>query len=193
MAGSAPRRHAASAEPLTGWAAAGMVVAGAAVVLAGAFGGWTITRLLAGQSPLTTVNVTSAGTSLRQHNDGLGFTLPVPQDWTEYRNEPLEGLPTVNFISTDGTEGLAVQQAESKEKAQVVAGTVLGALMVPTNASPEAVQLRYESDERASWRRIVPAPRGVWTVTLTVPRVAAGNTSANLFERIADGFTVSST
>jgi eukaryotic-like serine/threonine-protein kinase len=194
IAGSTPRRHAATAEPLTGWAAVGMVVAGAAVVLAGAFGGWTITRLLAGQSPLTTVNVTSAGTSLRQHNDGLGFTLPVPQDWTEYRNEPLEGLPTVNFISTDGTEGLAVQQAESKEKAQAVAGTVLGALMmVPTDASPEAVQLRYESGERTSWRRIVPAAKGVWTVTLTVPRVAAGSTSANLFERIADGFTLSST
>jgi eukaryotic-like serine/threonine-protein kinase len=193
MAGSAPRRHAASAEPLTGWAAAGMVAAGAAVVLAGALGGWTITRFLAGQPPLTTVNVTSASTSLRQHNDGLGFTLPVPQDWTEYRDEPPEGVPTVNFISTDGTEGLAVQQAESTEKAQAVAGTVLDELMVSTNASPEAVQLRYESAERTSWRRIVPASTGVWTVTLTVPRVAAGSTSAGLFARIADGFSVSST
>jgi hypothetical protein len=162
------------------------------VVLAGAFGGWTVTRLLAGQSPLTTVNVTSAGTSLREHNDGLGFTVPVPRGWTEYRNEAPEGLPTVNFISTDGTEALAVEQAESKEKAQAVTGTLLGSPMVPANASPDALQLRYESAERTSWRRIVPAPKGVWTLTLTVPSVAAGNTSANLFERIANGFTVSS-
>ena len=126
----------------------------------------------------------------RQHTDGLGFTLPVPQDWTEYRNEPLEGLPTVNFISTDGTEGLAVAQAESKEKAQAVAGTVLGALMVPTNASPEAVQTALRVRRAHVVATIVPAAKGVWTVTLTVPRVAAGNTSANLFERIADDFTV---
>jgi hypothetical protein len=44
-------------------AAVGLVVAGAAVVVAGAIGGWTATRLLAGQSPFTTATVSSADTA----------------------------------------------------------------------------------------------------------------------------------
>jgi serine/threonine protein kinase len=61
-AATAPRRHSAAQAPVSGWTAAGLVVAGAAVVVAGAIGGWTATRLIAGQSPFTTATVTSADT-----------------------------------------------------------------------------------------------------------------------------------
>jgi hypothetical protein len=168
-----PARRTVAAESVSGWSAAGLVVAGAAVVLAGALGGWSATRLLGGQSPLTTVNVTSTSASMRQHTDALGFTISVPQDWTEQRNEPA-----------------GVQRADSTEAAQAVAGTVLDPpAPAPAPAPADAVQLRYESGDYTSWRRILPADKGVWTITLTVPRVAAGSTSAALFELIAGGFT----
>ncbi|WP_219415687.1 serine/threonine-protein kinase [Pseudonocardia nigra] len=171
--------------PVSGWAAAGLVVAGAAVVLAGAFGGWTATRMLGGQSPLTTMNVTSARTDLTEHVDGLGFTVPVPAGWTRYPFEPGAGEASVSFVSPDGTEELTVARAASAEEAQAVAGEVLDA---PAANGDGSVELRYASAERMSWRRIVPAEQWAWTVTLTVPRVAGGGTSADLFERLAGGF-----
>ncbi|WP_346279166.1 serine/threonine-protein kinase [Pseudonocardia sp.] len=187
---AAPARHSVSSESVSGWSAAGLVVAGAAVVLAGALGGWSVTRLVGGQSPLTTVNVTSTSTAMLEHTDALGFSIPVPQDWTEQRNEPAGGLPSVDFVSSARTEELAVQRADSTEAAQAVAGTLLDPpAPAPAPAPADAVQLRYESGDYTSWRRILPADKGVWTITLTVPRVAAGSTSAALFELVAGGFT----
>lgn len=173
-------------QTVTGVAAVGLVLAGAAVLLAGMVGGWTVTRLLGGQSPGTTLNVTSASSGLSQHSDDeLGFTIPVPHDWTAYPHEPVDGEPSVSFVSPDRSEELTVQRAESPEAAQAVPGTVQEG---PTDTPDGAVQLRYSDDGRTSWRHVEPAGEGVWTVTLTVPQRTAGETSAALFRLIADGF-----
>jgi serine/threonine protein kinase len=174
---------------VTGAAAVGLVVAGAAVVLAGIAGGWSATRLLGGQSPATTLNVTSASTQVQQHSDELGFTIPVPQDWTPYPHEPVDGEPSVSFVSPDGSEELTVQRAESTEDGRSVPGTVLE----QSASEPEgAVELHYTDQERAHWRQVVPTDEGAWTVTLTVPERAAGATSAALFELLVDGFAPTS-
>ena len=44
----------------SGWVAAALVVAGAAVVLAGVAAGWVVTRAVAGESPWTTVNFSTS-------------------------------------------------------------------------------------------------------------------------------------
>jgi hypothetical protein len=170
---------------VTGAAAVGLALAGAAVVLAGIVGGWSATRLLGGQSPTTTLNVTSASTRLQQHTDELGFTIPVPQGWTPYPHEPIDGPPSVSFVSPDGSEELTVQRASSAEDAQAVPGL----LLEQSESGPDgAVRLHYTDDTRTSWRRVVPAEDGAWAVTLTVPQRAAGATSAALFELLVDGF-----
>jgi hypothetical protein len=179
--------------PVSGWAAAGLVVAGAAVVLAGATGGWTATRALGGQSPLSTSNVTTARTALSV-SSSPGFAVPVPAGWAEYRNEPIEGAPAVSFVSPDGREELTVQQAGSAAEARAVTGpgTTLVEQVTAVPGRTGAVQLSYTTDRRTSWRRILPgaAAGDVWTVTLTVPRSAAGAASAELFDVLADGFVV---
>jgi hypothetical protein len=184
--GRAPLRRPAPRTTVTGVAAVGLALSGAAVVLAGVVGGWTATRVLGGQSPGTTLNVTSASTELAQHSDELGFTIPVPEDWTPFPYEPVGGEPSVSFVSPDGYEALTVERAASADDGQAVPGL----LLERSASSPDgAVQLHYTDDERTSWRHVVPADEGVWTVTLTVPQRAASATSAALFELIVDGFT----
>jgi hypothetical protein len=141
--------------------------------------------VLGGQSPGTTVNVTSASTELAQHTDQLGFTIPVPRSWSAYPHEPVDGEPSISFVSPDGSEELTVQRAASAEAAQAVPGIVVAG---PTPTSDGAVVLSFTDAERISWRHIEPAGDGAWTVTLTVPRSAAGETSADLFELLVDGF-----
>jgi eukaryotic-like serine/threonine-protein kinase len=175
----------ASQQTVTGVAAVGLVLAGAAAVLAGVFGGWSVTRVLGGQSPTTTLNITSASTDLTQHSDGLGFTMPIPRDWTASQQSQPDGTPSVSFVSPDGSEKLTVQRAESIEAGQAVPGTVLEG---PTSAGDGAVQLRYTDDGRTSWRYVEPAETGAWTVTLSVPQRTAGATSADLFELLVEGF-----
>ena len=48
------RRATAPGRRRPGWPRCGLVLAGAAIVLAGTVGGWAVTRVLAGQSPLST-------------------------------------------------------------------------------------------------------------------------------------------
>ncbi len=168
---------------VSGVAAVGYVLAGAAVVLAGVLGGWTVTRLLGGQSPATTVNVTSASTDLTQHTDELGFSIPVPWNWTSYPNQPVGGEPSVSFVSPDGSEELTVQR--SAESPQSVPGTLLEG---PTETSEGAFQAQYTDGARTSWQHVESVGEGSWTVTLTVPESAAGDTSTELFQRLVDGF-----
>jgi eukaryotic-like serine/threonine-protein kinase len=170
---------------VTGVAAVGYVLAGAAVVLTGILGGWTVTRLLGGQSPGTTVNVTSASTQLSQHTDELGFTIPVPSNWSAYPHDPVGGEPSVSFVSPDGSEELTVQRAASTAAGEEVSGVVLQG---PTEVDQGAVKLLYTDTERTSWRYVEPAGKGAWTVTLTVPQRAAGDTSEELFQLLVDGF-----
>lgn len=179
----------------------GLVAAGAAVVALGAALGWTGVRALGDQSPLTTLNVTSATVQAPLHHDPLGFSIEVPDGWTEYRDYPAKGYPTVSFLSPDGTEQLAVSQALDLAAATSTTGRV--------ESSP--AEITYSDGTHTSWRRILPVtPRtddgaGVsrdpaakdvqtpgpplfWTVTLTVPEAAAGSRSVDLLHRVADGF-----
>jgi serine/threonine protein kinase len=168
---------------VAGAAAVGYVLAGAAVVVAGVVGGWATTRVLGGQSPETTLNVTSASTDLTQHSDELGFTMPVPRGWTPFPHEPVGGEPSVSFVSPGGYESLTVQLGT--EASRSVPGVVLDG---PTETDDGAFQVLYTDADRTSWRHVEPAEKGVWTVTLTVPQEAAGEASEALFELLVDGF-----
>jgi hypothetical protein len=174
------------------WVAAGIAVAGAVMVLVGVAGGWTATRLLGAQSPLTTVNVTTAGTPLAVHRDDLGFTISAPADWAEYRDVPADGAPSVSFLSPDATELLTVAREQSAEVATRVGDGATIYQLQPVSdvvgGPAGAVQLSYRNDARTSWRMVVPGPPAVWSVTLTVPRVGAGSRSAELFDELARGF-----
>ncbi|OLT21561.1 hypothetical protein BJF78_08000 [Pseudonocardia sp. CNS-139] len=185
-----PRPAARSRRPpapatVTGGAAVGLLLAGAAVVLVGVLLGWSATRALGGQSPFTTLNVTSSNTAVSQHSDGLGFSVPVPRNWSAFQNEPLGGRPSVSFVSPDGSEELTVERLASVQDGQAVPGTVLEP---PTPTADGGIQVSYAADDRTSWRRIVPAGQGAWALTLTVPERAAGSTSAELFDVLARGF-----
>jgi eukaryotic-like serine/threonine-protein kinase len=197
VANRAAERARATEQAPSRWSAAGLAAAGAAVVLLGAFGGWTVTRALGGQSAWTTLNVTTASTATTTHRDDLGFTIPVPEGWTEPGNAPAAGEQAVTFVSPDGTEALIVARAASAEAAQTVGDGTTIRLLEPAAAVSGgpggAVQLSYGTDAHRSWRRIVPADGAVWTITLTVPAVAAGAVSAGLFDELAGGFTTVAT
>jgi hypothetical protein len=109
----------------------------------------------------------------------------VPQDWTAFPHEPVDGEPSVSFVSPDGSEELTVQRAASTEAGQDVPGTVLEG---PTEMADGGVQLQFTDAGRTSWRHVEPAERGAWTITLTVPQRAAGETSAALFDLLVAEF-----
>jgi serine/threonine protein kinase len=180
LPGRAPRPELAA--PPSPWRSTGLVVAGAALVVAGTLGGWGLTRSIGGQSPLTAQNVTTASDATALNRDPLGFTIPVPTGWTRH---PAAG--SVAFVSGNGTEDLSVARAAKAEDAETVPG-----VEVVEPAGPSAgntVSLSYRTDERTSWRRIVPGTGAVWVITLTVPRSAAGSASQELFESLAGGFS----
>jgi hypothetical protein len=193
----AAERARAAEQPPSGWTAAGLAAAGAALVLLGAIGGWSATRALGGQSAFTTMNVTTASTTTTPHQDALGFTVPVPEGWAEHRTTPVNGEPSISFVSPDGTEALTVARAVSTEAAQTVGDGATVRLLQPVAAvsggQGGAVQLSYGTDTSTSWRRIVPAGSAVWTITLTVPAAAAGSLSAGLFDELARGFATVTT
>lgn len=173
---------------VSGLAAAGLVLAGAVVVLVGAAAGWAGTRALAGQSPLTTLNVTTVGTATSVHADPLGFTVPVPRGWEEFRDEPVQGEPSVSFLSPDGSEELTVGRASSVEDAVRPEATDAQLLEPPVAAADGTSRLSWGSAGRTSWRQVVPAGPVVWTVTLTVPERAPDGPSTALFSMLTDGF-----
>ena len=169
----------------------GLVVAGAAVVLAGLAGGWAVTRAVADQSPLTTVTVTTAATDLRPHTDQLGFSARVPQDWAERRTEG-----AVGFVSPDGSEELSITPAASADE-------VVGGLTAETLGTEDVqvgerqpvpgssgTQLVYRTTDdglrRTGWLRMVPARDGVLAVRLTAPSGSSEDVTADLFDIVAD-------
>jgi hypothetical protein len=187
---SAPRP---GPRPSTGRSIA-LVLAGALVVLAGLAAGWTVVRAAGGQSPLSTLNVTHASVAAADHKDGTyGFVVPVPTGWTQYRDEPADAPPTITYVSPDGSEALSISPAPDMPTAIKAAGAE-DARLASVDGVPGSSELSWTTGSRTSWRRVVPAgpgqgPRAFWTVTLTVPKAAAGSTSQALFDRLADGFT----
>jgi hypothetical protein len=170
----------------------GLVVAGAAVVLGGAAGGWAITRTVGGQSPLTAQNVTTVSAPTQLDRDPLGFTIPVPVGWGRYPQAPANGLPSVSFVSSNGIEELTVAGAAKVADGQDVAGAEVLDPAVPASTGPAGtVTLSYQTDARRSWRMVVPSGGTAWVITLTVPRSAAGSASADLFDYLSGKFSPS--
>ena len=164
--------------------AVGLVAAGAAVVLAGLVGGWAVTRVVSGQSPLTTVTVASESVALRAHTDDLGFTAQVPQDWAERRDDR-----AVSFVSPDGSEELTVARAASA--AEVMSAVTDAGLQPepPQDLGGGATQVVYRTSDdgahRTNWLRVVPAGDGVLAVRLTAPGGHSEGVSAGLFDVVA--------
>jgi eukaryotic-like serine/threonine-protein kinase len=174
------------------WTSIGLVVAGAAVVLGGAAGGWAITRTVGGQSPLTAQDVTTVSAPTQLDRDPLGFTIPVPVGWGRYPQAPANGLPSVSFVSSNGIEELTVAGAAKVADGQDVAGAEVLDPAVPASTGPAGtVTLSYQTEARRSWRMVVPSGGTAWVITLTVPRSAAGSASADLFDYLSGKFSPS--
>jgi hypothetical protein len=191
-----PTVPATAPRPVSGLSALALVAAGAAVVIAGLAGGWAVTRVGSGQSPLTTVTVATDTTSLRAHDDALGFTAQVPQDWTERRADG-----TVSFVSPDGSEELTVTRAGSADEvANGLTPEALGAAEVkvdPGEPVPgtDATQLVYRTEDgaqhRTGWVRVLPAGDGVLAVRMTAPGGSSEAVSERLFDQVASQVTPS--
>ena len=82
LPGRAPRPDLPA--PPSPWRSTGLVLAGAALVVAGTLGGWGLTRSIGGQSPFTAQNVTTASADTTLDRDPLGFTIPVPTGWARH-------------------------------------------------------------------------------------------------------------
>ncbi|MDT7621255.1 MAG: eukaryotic-like serine/threonine-protein kinase [Pseudonocardiales bacterium] len=193
-----------------------LVLVGALAVVLGAAGGWTGTRVLVGQSPLTTAVVSPAGgsstaTPMTNHVDSaqrygagaLNFTASVPAGWEEYRLIGANNVASVRFVSPDGARevrvdklvGTRTQPATAADFSNGLTAGVLGVAKVVVQQVPPN-QVRYWSDRtgsqgtssRFSYAQLIPVGDDVWVVQLTVPADRAGAESEQLFTTIAQGF-----
>ncbi|MBP2365955.1 serine/threonine-protein kinase [Pseudonocardia parietis] len=176
-----------------------LVLGGALLVLLGALAGFTGVRVLSGQEALSTVTVATERTPRIAHPDPLGFSVAVPQDWTQYRSPAQDGSAVVRFISPDGRQELSVRAAASVPA--VTEALTPDALGVDTVAA-EPVQPRPDGSsqveltttsgpqERRTLMRIVPGrgPDGVWVLQLTSPAGQSESAADGLFEAVASGF-----
>jgi hypothetical protein len=176
-----------------------LAVAGALLVLLGAAGGYGLVRTLAGQSPSSTVTVTTDRSPTTVHSDPAGWSVAVPSNWAQYRDGDTN--PVVRFVSADGSEALAVWKAGSED--EITAGLTAAHLGVdavdvgpaePVAGAPAGVrELRYTTTEGSQQRttalRTVPAADGPWALSLTVPAQRADDRSAALFTALASTFT----
>jgi serine/threonine protein kinase len=191
----------ATTREMPSWWAAPLVVAGAIVVLLGAAGGWAATRAIAGQSPMSTVTVTTDRAPMVSHADPLGFSVDVPETWAQYRYDAA-GTTGVRFVSPDGSEELSVQRGASVDAAlgrltadglgvdSVSVAPAAPAAGATAGAQQTVYRTTSGSLDRTTWLRIVPGAGGVWELRLTVPGDTAEPRSADLFTAIARGFTV---
>jgi serine/threonine protein kinase len=174
------------------WTSVVLVIAGAAVVLAGAAGGWAVTRIIGGQSPSTAQNVTTVSAPTQLDRDPLGFTIPVPVGWGRYPQAPTNGLPSVSFVSSNGIEELTVAGAAKITDGENPAGAQILEGPAPASSGPPGtLTLSYQTDSRTSWRTIVPSGGTAWVITLTVPRSVAGSASEELFRFLSGEFSAS--
>lgn len=182
----------------TSASAIGLILAGAAVALAGIGVGWTGVRMAAGQSPLTTLTVTTSNSPLRIHSDPSGFTLPVPADWIlQPPTDPSESW-IVMFVSPDRREVLTVDRVPSVDGALDALTGAAGVESVETRLfeSGYAGQVVVRTDnggiERTSYLRVQAGTEGAWRLLLTVPSGPHESTTEHLFETIVSGFSVPS-
>lgn len=205
-----PGAQAPQARRPSALASAGLVIAGAVVVLVGAAGGWAVTRTLAGESPWSTsVSSVTADVALVAHTDALGFVAQVPTDWVEYRQQDANDAVSVRFVSPDGRQqlqmdkiaGQAGQPAGTDAFTNGLTRATLG-VEVSVDERPHAVpgatgtnppqELRYRTSEGAASRvtlvRLVPRGNDLFVLRLSAPADAETGAVQTLFERIAAGF-----
>jgi serine/threonine protein kinase len=193
-----------------------LVLAGALAVVLGTAGGWAGTRVLVGQSPLTTAVVSPAGgttgiTPMTTHIDSsqrygagaLNFNASVPQGWEEYRVLETGDLPSVRFVSPDGSREMRVdklvgtreQPKQPTDFSNALTATALGVAQVNVQQIPPN-QVRYWTDRvgpqgtssRFSYAQMTQTGYDVWVVQLTVPADRAGTETEQLFTTVAQGF-----
>ncbi|MCW0212798.1 MAG: protein kinase [Pseudonocardia sp.] len=195
-----PRAARSRTQPMPGWLSAVLALAGAALVIAGAVGGYAVTRTIAGQPPLSTVSVTTADSPTVTHTDPLGFSLDVPADWAQYRFEPGAGTGEVRFVSPDGTEELGVHHARAAaEITDALTAEGLGVdavddgqatgVRTAANAEQRFYRTRSGDQQRANLVRIIPDATGVWALTLSVPDGRQGDRASELMDALSAGFT----
>ncbi|MBC3193823.1 serine/threonine protein kinase [Pseudonocardia sp. C8] len=176
-----------------------LVLAGVLLVLVGALAGFAGVRALAGQEPLSTVTVATERTPRIAHPDPLGFSVAVPQDWTQYRSPARDGSAVVRFVSPDGRQELSVQAAASLPAVtDALTPEALGVDAVdagPVRTLPDGtsqVEMTTTSGphERRILMRVIPgrSPDGVWVLQLASPAGRAEGAADGLFDAIATGF-----
>jgi eukaryotic-like serine/threonine-protein kinase len=177
----------------TRWAVP-LAVAGALLVLLGAAGGYVATRTIGGQSPLSTVTVTTATDATTLVSEG--WTIAVPAGWERADRDGL-----VRWLSPDSAEELALWRTGTAE--DVAAGFTAERLGVDTvtqgasgpvvGGQPDAVETHYTSVldgvSRSTVVRTIPVLDGVWAVALTVPTEHSGVRSEALETAVANSFT----
>ena len=156
---------------------------------------------MAGQEPLSTVTVATERTPRVPHPDPLGFSVSVPQDWSQFRYSAGRDNTVVRFVSPDGTEEISVRSAESSTAvtdrltapALGVDAVSGGAPTRPVEGRPGTEQTTVRTVEgpqrRTIWVRIIPGrDSGVWVLTLTTPSDRAEDVSAAFFDAVAADF-----
>ncbi|WP_226367574.1 serine/threonine-protein kinase [Pseudonocardia sp. ICBG162] len=197
--GAAPARTAA-AGPTTVLGAVPLVLGGALIVLLGALAGFAGVRALAGQEPLSTVTVATDRSLRTTYPDPLGFTVPVPDGWTQFRSPAPDGSVVVRFVSPDGRQELSVRAATSLQAVtEALTPEALGVDPVeagpveqlPDGSSQIALTTGSGSAQRSTLMRIIPGRDqlgGVWVLQLTSPAGRAEDAVAGLFDAVASGF-----
>lgn len=169
-------------------------------VLVGVVGGWTATRMLAGQPPLTAppAAVPAQPVELVTHIDPVGFTLLVPPGWSEV--EGGQANPVARFVGPDGAAELRVDRLDGNRSdpddfVSTLTARRLGVDRVTVedplrDVGERQFELRYRTEdaegERVVWARLVPRGDDLWVLRLAG---SGGPEQAALFGRIADGFT----
>jgi hypothetical protein len=175
-----------------------LVIGGALIVLLGAVGGYAGVRTLAGQEGLSTVTATTDRAHRVPRPDPLGFSVSVPEDWSQYRWDGGRAPTVVRYVSPDGSEELAVRSAASARQVTedltpqalgVDSAVTAGYGRAPAGTEQMVVRTQDGPQQRTMWMRIVPARDGsVWVVALTAPGDRSESISSGLFDVLADDF-----
>jgi hypothetical protein len=184
-------------------------------VIIGAVFGWSATRVLVGQSALTTAVVSplSGGTvQLESYTDAvssigpsaLGFTVQVPSTWEQYRVAPPgDGAVSVRFVSPDGSRELRVDKivgtktkpAAPADFTKTLTKEALG-VASSTIQLDTGTQVRYRTERvggqgtssRVGYVQLTKAGDDIWAVQLIVPADQADDNAQQLFNAMVTGF-----
>jgi eukaryotic-like serine/threonine-protein kinase len=191
-----------------------LLLAGIVAIGVGAGLGWAGTRVLVGQSPMTTDVVSPAHTddsaqltswtddARQAGSSALGFTLSVPQAWEPYRQESSSGpaRTTVRWVSPDGARQLSVFKISGTKSDPASPSTFTSSYVTALGGTPLASsdpdQVRYQvkrsgpggTSSRYSYVRLVQSGADLWVVQLTVPTVLAGDSMQQTFSTISTSF-----